>query len=65
MPDASDTAQTKKPLYEQSSQYRHWRFTSQELQQIRADVRDLAIERVKGNLTQDKVCEGVKVRSTF
>ncbi|KAK9701388.1 hypothetical protein K7432_011739 [Basidiobolus ranarum] len=43
-----------KPLYEQSSQYRDWRFSEKQLQEIRQQSNQASIERVKTNLEEAK-----------
>ncbi|KAI8337414.1 cyclin-like protein [Chlamydoabsidia padenii] len=45
----------QKPLaYEESSQYRHWRFSPAQLWEIRQSSNESAIKRVRGNLVEEK-----------
>ncbi|KAI9305465.1 cyclin-like protein [Cunninghamella echinulata] len=41
-------------LYEESSQYRHWRFSPSELWEIRQSCNTSAIKRIRENIEQDK-----------
>ncbi|CAG8587639.1 3834_t:CDS:2 [Paraglomus occultum] len=43
----------KKPLYEQSTQFRHWRFSSSQLENIRTQTNTSTVERVKRLLTEE------------
>lgn len=43
---ATDEA-SKPTLYEESSQYRHWRFSPEQIQRIRQSSNDAAVERVR------------------
>ncbi|ORY00404.1 cyclin-like protein [Basidiobolus meristosporus CBS 931.73] len=47
-------AKDLRPLYEQSSQYRSWRFSEKQLQEIRQISNQASIERVKTNLEEAK-----------
>jgi len=42
-------------LYEQTSQYRHWLFTKEELREIREEVNVEAIEQIKENIQKEWV----------
>ncbi|KAJ8663732.1 hypothetical protein O0I10_000005 [Lichtheimia ornata] len=41
------------PIYEESSQYRHWRFSPEQLWNIRKTSHETAVERVKQNIQED------------
>ncbi|KAJ1675753.1 hypothetical protein EV182_000651 [Spiromyces aspiralis] len=43
----------KKELYEQTSQYLHWRFTNEELARIRETNNRVAVERARENLAKE------------
>ncbi|OUM69265.1 hypothetical protein PIROE2DRAFT_57487 [Piromyces sp. E2] len=40
-------------LYEQTSQYRHWLFTKEELKEIREEVNEEAIKQIKENIQKE------------
>ncbi|ORX42446.1 cyclin-like protein [Piromyces finnis] len=40
-------------LYEQTSQYRHWFFTKEELKEIREEVNKKAVEQIKENMQKE------------
>jgi len=40
-------------LYEQTSQYRHWLFTREELKEIREEVNEEAVEQIKENIQKE------------
>ncbi|KAI8075962.1 cyclin-like protein [Halteromyces radiatus] len=44
----------KPALYEESSQYRHWRFSPSQLWEIRQSCNEAAIQRVRKNIEEDK-----------
>lgn len=47
---------SQKPLaYEESSQFRHWRFSPAGLYEIRQSSNEAAIKRVRRNLEEEKV----------
>lgn len=46
----------KKPnIYEESSQYQHWRFSPEQLWDIRNKTTEAAIDRVKRNVQEEMV----------
>lgn len=45
----------KRPIYEESSQYRHWRFSAAQLREIREASNRAAVERVKQNVHEEMV----------
>jgi cyclin H len=48
--------ETKKPqVYEESSQYQHWRFSPEQLWDIRNKSTNDAIQRVKRNVQEELV----------
>jgi hypothetical protein len=47
--------QSKPPIYEESSQYKHWRFSSGKLWEIRKANVEAAINRVKQNIQEELV----------
>jgi cyclin H len=56
--------QSKPPIYEESSQYKHWRFSPEKLWEIRKANVEAAINRVKQNIQEELVkyrnCKVVK-----
>lgn len=56
MTDVDTTTTTKKPsVVEESSQYQHWRFSPQQLWDIRNERTKEAIDRVKRNMKEEMV----------
>lgn len=52
------SAPALRPLYEQSSQYRHWRFSKGKLAKMRAELNERAVKVVKRNVEAEKVPSG-------
>ncbi|KAI9312418.1 cyclin-like protein [Dichotomocladium elegans] len=46
------------PIYEESSQYRHWRFSPEQLWDIRKASHEAAVERVKKNIEEELKSRG-------
>jgi hypothetical protein len=44
-----------RPLYEESSQFRHWRFSSQKLAKMRDDLNERSVKIVRENVEAEKV----------
>lgn len=44
-----------RPLYEESSQYRNWRYSKEQLAKMRKDLNERAVETVRKNLQAEKV----------
>lgn len=49
----TDTEQKKPQIYEESSQYQHWRFSPEQLWDIRNKSTSDAIQRVKRNVQEE------------
>ena len=47
--------ETLRPVYEESSQYRHWRFSPSQLWDTRMASHEAAVERVRRNFQEDQV----------
>ncbi|CAG8567683.1 9298_t:CDS:1 [Ambispora leptoticha] len=47
------SSNSKKQLYEQTSQYRNWRFSKKRLKDLREQANKSGVERVKKNMTED------------
>lgn len=52
---AEEGTTARPPVYEESSQYRHWRFSPEQLWNIRKTSHETAVERVKQNIQEDLV----------
>ena len=44
-----------RPIYEESSQYRHWRFNASQLWESRNTSHEAAVKRVRRNFEEDQV----------
>ncbi|GAA6061324.1 hypothetical protein JCM10212_003214 [Sporobolomyces blumeae] len=51
-------------LYHQSSQYRHWRYAKDELDRIRNELNEKAVDRVKKLWDQERAQQATGVKST-
>lgn len=49
------TASGSRPLYQESSQYRHWRFSALQLERMRRELNLKAVEVVKSNMESEAV----------
>lgn len=49
------TASASRPLYQESSQYRHWRFSALQLERMRRELNLKAVEVVKSNMESEAV----------
>lgn len=54
---STENKAVKRPIYEESSQYRHWRFSAAQLWEIREASNRAAVERVKQNFQEEMVRE--------
>lgn len=52
---ASDDTLSLRPLYEESSQFRHWRFSELQLARMRQELNERAVAVVKKNMEAEKV----------
>jgi cyclin H len=48
---------TKRPLYEASTQFKHWRFSREKLAEIRSALNSEAVQAIKSTLEAQQVRE--------
>ena len=48
----------KQPIYEGSTQFRHWRYSREQLQDIRTSLNSEAVETIRNAFELDLVCYG-------
>ena len=54
--NANDTSQVSKvPLYEGSTQYKNWRYSTEQLSHIRAGLNEAAVAVIRGTFEADQV----------
>lgn len=54
-PPSSSPTEALRPLYEESSQYRNWRYSKEQLAKMRKDLNERAVDVVRKNLQAEKV----------
>ncbi|CDZ98165.1 Cdk activating kinase (CAK)/RNA polymerase II transcription initiation/nucleotide excision repair factor TFIIH/TFIIK, cyclin H subunit [Phaffia rhodozyma] len=54
MSGSSDTPIPKRPLYEESSQFKHWRFSRSKLDELRSALNERSIQIVRENLEEEE-----------
>ena len=54
---AGDNQHPKKPLFEGSTQYRHWRFSESQLKEIRSSLNSAAVSVIKHAFEVDLVSQ--------
>ncbi|KAL7415381.1 cyclin-like protein [Mrakia frigida] len=54
-PPSSSPTEALRPLYEESSQYRNWRYSKEKLAKMRKDLNERAVDVVRKNLQAEKV----------
>jgi hypothetical protein len=66
MTDNNTESTTKPQIYEESSQYQHWRFSQDQLWDIRNKSTEAAVNRVQRNVQEEMVrSNGKKNRDRF
>lgn len=54
--NGDETSQPKRPLYEGSTQFRHWRYSEKQLNDIRVSLNSTAVNAIKHAFEVDLVC---------
>lgn len=54
--DQEPTLPSKIPLYEASTQFKHWRFSVDELVRTRASMNEAAVDAIRATFEADEVC---------
>lgn len=49
----------RRPLYEASTQYKHWRFSGEQLAKLRRELNEAAVTSLKQLLEEEEVRSGV------
>lgn len=53
---SANAAPVKKPLYEGSTQFKNWRYSPEQLAQIRASLNAAAVSVIRNTFEADEVC---------
>jgi len=50
----------KKPLYESSTQFKSWRYSPEQLRQVRQTLNAAAVEAIRKTIEESEVCRDVR-----